>query len=274
MSVIASDCVARVSAAMGEKLKKGDIEEAAGELDRLARELVGEGLSPGDAVVAAARRYAEKAELAAVIATRNANINAIRFTELLGYVREVWKGNEAEGIRALLTGSIEGRRGARLSVAREQKVLEGQYFGQITTELERAGVMDAFKTGSLDLEVSRALWQLNEKVPRLEGLSKDAVTVAKIVHKAQEVARADANRAGAWIGKAAGWITRQSHDPWKLVKSGQQGWISAIAPRLDWARMEAQHGPIPNKIEWLAKTWQNLTTGVHLKAPGAETNTG
>lgn len=274
MSTIAADCVARVSAAMGEKLKRADIEDAANELDRLARELQGEGLPPGEAVIAAARRYAEKAELAAVIATRNANINAIRFTELLTYVRDVWKGREAEGIRALLTGSIEGRRGARLSVAREQRVLEGQYFGQMTTELERAGVMDAFKTGALDAEVSRALWQLNEKTPRLDGMSADAATIAKIIHKAQEVARADANRAGAWIGKQAGYITRQSHDPWKLVKTGQQGWISSIAPRLDWARMEAQHGPIPNKVEWLAKTWKNLTTGVHLKAPGAETNTG
>jgi hypothetical protein len=274
MSVIPADCIARVAEALGEKAKKKDIEEAADEIDRLTREVINEGGSPADAPRVAAQRYAQRAELAAVIATRNANINAIRFTELMGYIREVWKGREAEGIRAVLTGSVEGRRGARASVAREQSVIEGQYFGQLVTELERAGVMDTFKTGTLDVEITRALWQLNEKTPRLDGIPADAVTIAKAIHKAQEVARADANRAGAWIGKQAGYVTRQSHDPWKMVKLGKDAWVQAIAPRLDWAKMEAQHGPIANKAEWLGKTWLNLTTGLHLKAPGAETNTG
>jgi hypothetical protein len=274
MSVIPADCIARVTAALGEKAKKADIESAAREVERLAIEVVREGGSPTDALSLAAQRYAQRAELATVIATRNANINAIRFTELLGYVSEVWAGREAEGIRAILTGSVEGRRGARASVHREQTILEGQYFGQLTTEIERAGLMDTFKTGVLDREITRALWQLNEKTPRLDGIPADAVTIAKSIHKAQEVARAHANAAGAWIGKLAGWVTRQSHDPWKMVKLGKQAWVESIAPRLDWARMEAQHGPIPDKAAWLAKTYQNLTTGVHLKAPGAETNTG
>lgn len=177
-------------------------------------------------------------------------------------------------MRALLTGSVEGRRGARASAAREQGAIMGQYFGQVTTELERAGLLGAFKTGALDDDVARALWQLNEREPRLDGIPADAVTIARAVHKAQEVARADANKAGAWIGKLSGWITRQSHDPWKLVKRGSQAWADAIAPRLDWARMESQHGPIKDRAKWLAETYTNLAGGMHLKAPGAENNTG
>jgi hypothetical protein len=274
MSTIPADCVARISSALGEKVPRSRVDEVAKEIDRLQREVVREGGSPADSLRQATQRYANQLQLAAIIEQRNSAINARLFAERLQYVRTAWKGREAEGLRALLTGSVEGRRGARASAAREQSALMGQYFGQVTTELERAGLLGAFKTGALDDDVARALWQLNEREPRLDGIPADAVTIARAVHKAQEVARADANRAGAWIGKLSGWITRQSHDPWKLVKRGSQAWADAIAPRLDWARMESQHGPIKDRAKWLAETYTNLAGGMHLKAPGAENNTG
>jgi hypothetical protein len=274
MSTIAADCIARVAAALGDKAKKADIVEAAKQVERLTAEVLREGGSPADAVNVALMRYAKGAELAALIELRNANINALRFAERVSYVRTVWKGREAEGVRALLTGSIEARRGARASVALEQDTLNKQYLGQLTTEIERAGLFPVFKSGELDRDISRALWQLSKKNPKVDGLPKDAVTIARAIHKAQEVARHEANNAGAWIGKVEGWITRQSHDPWKLVKRGQQAWIAGIAPRLDWARMETQHGEIKDRTAWLAETYTNLAGGMHLKARGAETNSG
>ncbi len=274
MSAIPEDCAARVFGAMKESLPRARVDEAVHEIGRLQREIEFEGGSPADSLQQAAQRYGQRLELAAMIEQRNAAINARVFAERLQYVRTVWKGREAEGLRALLTGSVEGRRGARASAAREQGAIMGQYFGQVTTELERAGLLGAFKTGALDDDVARALWQLNEREPRLDGIPADAVTIARAVHKAQEVARADANKAGAWIGKLSGWITRQSHDPWKLVKRGPQAWVDTIAPRLDWARMEAQHGPIKDRAKWLSETYTNLAGGMHLKTPGAENNTG
>jgi hypothetical protein len=159
-------------------------------------------------------------------------------------------------------------------VAREQSVLAGQYLGQVTTEIERAGLMPAFKSGQLDRQIAQALWQLNEKAPRLENLPKDAVTIARAIHKAQEVARHDANNAGAWIGKLAGWITRQSHDPWKLTKLGREAWIAAVLPNLDWHRMQIAHGVIHDRQQWLAETYALLASGTHLKALGATVDNG
>lgn len=274
MSTIPADCVARISGAFGEKGVKLPLRDVARDLERLQLEAISEGRQPADALKVAAGRYAKKAELAALIDLRNAHINATILYERVNYVRQVWKGREAEGLRAILAGSVEARRGARASVAREQTTLIGQYLGQVTTEIERAGLMPAFKTGALDRDIGRALWQLSEKTPRLDNLPKDAVTLARIIHKAQEHARLDANSAGAWIGKAAGWITRQSHDSWKLVKLGQQAWISAVLPRLDWAKMEIQHGPIADRGKWLAEAYANIAGGVHLKAAGAETDSG
>ncbi len=274
MSAIPADCVARIARALGERAAQLPLFDVARDIEQLQFEVMREGVPAGDALKAAVARYASKAEIAALVELRNANINALVFSERLAYVRTVWKGREAEGLRAILTGSIEARRGARASVARDQSVLAGQYFGQVTTELERAGLMPTFKTGALDRQIAEGLWQLSEKAPRLDDLPKDAVAIARIIHKAQEVARIDANNAGAWIGKLSGWITRQSHDPWKLSKLGQRAWVEAVLPRLDWGKMEAQHGAITDRATWLAETWTNLAGGVHLKSPGAETDSG
>jgi hypothetical protein len=274
MSAVPPDCVARVTRALGERGVQLPLIDVARDVEQLQLEIMREGHSPDTALKLAASRYTTKAELAALIEVRNAHISAVVFTERLAYVRKVWAGREAEGLRAILTGSIEARRGARASVAREQSVIAGEYMGQLTTELERSGLMDVFKTGALDRDVGRALWQLNERTPNFDGISADAVTLARAVHKVQERARLDANAAGAWIGKLAGWITRQSHDPWKLVKLGQRAWVESVLPRMDWGRMEAQHGAISDRAAWLAETWENLAGGMHLKAPGAETDSG
>lgn len=274
MSVIPADCVLKLGKALEGKATKAQLTEVKRELDRLARQSVVDGVPVEDALAEATRRYARDAKTAAMIEKRNALINLQRYQQNIGYLRSTWADKGAEGLRALLTGSIEGRKGARASVARGQRELLGQYFGQVTTELERLELMPAFKSGELDLPIARALWQLNSETPNLTGMPKDAVSIAKVLHKAQEVARADANKAGAWIGKQAGYITRQSHDQWKMTTRGEKAWVDSIAPRLDWDRMEAQHGEIKDRAQWLGETYINLAAGVHLTAPGAVNTTG
>lgn len=274
MSVIPADCIAKLAEALGGKVTKAQLNDIKNDVEKLARQSKVDGVPDADVLPEASRRYARDAKTALVIEKRNALINLNRFQQNLGYVRSVWADKGAEGMRALLTGSIEGRKGARASVARGQRELLGQYYGQVTTELERLELMPEFKSGELDLPIARALWQLNLDTPNLAGIPKDAQAIAKILHKAQEVARADANKAGAWIGKQQGYITRQSHDPWKITTKGLKAWTEAIAPRLDWGRMEAQHGEIKDRGAWLAKTYKNLASGLHLKADGATNATG
>src|SRR5690606_18384136 len=100
----------------------------------------GQASSPANALMLAARKFAAQQKLAALVAKRNAAINQQRYFQNLAYVAEVWKGREYEGLRAILTGSIEGRAGARSSVALEQRTLQGLYLGGLNVELERAGV--------------------------------------------------------------------------------------------------------------------------------------
>lgn len=274
MSAIPADCILKLGRALEGKATKAQLEEVRADLDRLARQAVIDGIPAEEALTEATRRYASEAKKALAIEKRSALINLQRYQNSLGYLRSTWGDKPAEGLRAMLTGSIEGRKGARASVARSQRELLGQYVDQVTTELERQELMPAFKSGELDLPIARALWQLNLDTPNLTGLPKETVAIAKVIHKAQEVARADANKAGAWIGKQAGYITRQSHDPWRMTNRGMKDWIDTIAPKLYWQRMEAQHGEIKDRAAWLAETYTNLATGVHLKAQGATNATG
>lgn len=260
---IPADCVARVSEALGDKLTKAQVKEIAEQVDLLRQHAERNGEPPSSSLRKASRDYAEKVKLAAVIARRNAVINTLRFQALSQYLTATWSGREVEGIRAILTGSIEGRKGARVSVAGEQRVLRDHYLGLLDNELNREGVRDLFKSGVLDQDVARALWQLNSDTPNLQGLPADAVKIAKTVHKAQELARMHANQAGAWIGKLEGWVVRQSHDSYRIAKAGEATWAAKIAPLLDWGRIEAERGPIADKAGWLSQVYSSLSTGVH-----------
>lgn len=273
MNEIPKECIGRVAKALGEKTNPQQLRLIADNLQNTAAQIAREGGGP-NALTAAAARQAQQAQLAALITKRNANLNAIRFRTLSDYIGTHWQGQEAEGLRALLTGSIRAKSGARASAALEQRVLTNTYLAGLTTELERGNLLDAFRTGSMDRDVARALWQLNSPNPNLAGIPREAADVARAVHRVQETARADANAAGAWIGKLEGWIVSQSHDATRLMRAGFDSWRAVIEPRLDWARIEAERGPIADKGRWLAETYDNLASGVHLTARGASKTDG
>lgn len=273
-AVIPPTCVQRVATALGGKATPQQLQLIASNIQNAQQQILNAGGSPTSSLSQAAARVAQQAQLAALIQKRNAAINAIRYRAVTDYVTTHWKGKEAEGLRALLTGSIRAKAGARASAALEQRVLTNTYLGSLTTELDRAGLTDAWRTGSLDLEVARALWQMNQPTPNLAGLPAEAVGIAKAVHRVQEAARADANKAGAWIGKLEGWVVSQSHDAWKLMRSGFDTWRQSIEPRLDWARIEAERGPIADRAKWLGEVYANLASGVHLTARGASKTDG
>lgn len=95
----------------------------------------------------------------------------------------------------------------------------------------------------------------------LDGLSKEAQGIAKIMQKYQETARIDANRAGAFIRKLPGYVVRQSHDPYKIQRAGFKQWRDEILPLLDERTFEAGS----DADDFLLATYNGLVSGVHLK---------
>ena len=173
-AVIPSTCVQRVAAKLGNRASPQALQYVQQQLALTAQP----GPGGGPQLRQAGQRVQRQLALVAVIQQRNAAINAARFQAVRSYVSSTWAGKEAEGLRAVLTGSVEGRRGARSSVALEQQQLADQYLGGLVTELDRAGLRDTLASGALDREVGRALWQLNSQQPNLAGLPREAVDIA------------------------------------------------------------------------------------------------
>ena len=218
MSRIPAACVARVAAALGTKITPQTLAYVRQQIGQTAAPTAGGfGLTPPPGNLAqAAATFQQRAALAAVIQRRNAALNAVAHQRIRGYIASAWADKPAEGLRALLTGSIEGRNAARASASREQQMLMHRYTGGLDSELELAGVRKLFASGANDLEVSRALAQLSQQTPNMTGIGREAQTIARIVRKWQTVARNDANAAGAWIGKLDDFITSRSRNSfWK-----------------------------------------------------------
>lgn len=263
--MILNDCLDAVTKAAGRELSKSEIKQLSNELEKRTRAAQAEttGLSYEDAALKAADSLGQQMKAAAAIERRNAAMNVKRLTDAVTFVKNSFGDDPALGMQSILTGSQRARTGARRSVAAEQEQLRGLYLGGLLTDLERSGELSILTSGSADLDIAKALWQLNSKEPDFAGLMPEAVKLAKVINKWQEIARVDANKAGAWIGKLPGYIVRQSHDMWKIREAGFEKWRDDILPSLDLNRM----GVVTDDVEdYLREVWTGLATGQHLKA--------
>lgn len=252
--------------AAGDKLSAKEVGEIIEQLRKRQRDLRASEtvVNDQDAALRAAEDFASEQELAAVIVKRNEAINLAARKNLLGYVKGQWGDRMVDGLEARLVGVQRARVGARQSIAAEQRAMRQQYVGGLISDLERAGVREAFASGALDLEVSRALFSIDDGAA-VRGMNPDAVKIAKVVHEWQERARIDANKAGAWIKKLPGYVARQSHDAHKIEKAGFTAWRDAILPKLDVARSFPDTAP-GELDSGLRDVWRGLSTGIHLTA--------
>lgn len=222
--------------------------------------LIGEGVDPATASAQAGLEISETLKAAAAIEKRNALINRRIRLEALDYLRTTWNENPAEGVLALLYGSARARFGSRASVNAAQSALFRRYIGGVQGELEAAGLFDVLRRGELDRDVFKAMRSLKDPAA-LRQIPDQAVEIAKILDKWQEVARVEANRAGGWIGKLDDYGLRQSHNADRIMRAGEEKWKADILPKLDLARMFPD-GPPKDMDNWLHETFLNITTGV------------
>jgi hypothetical protein len=173
----------------------------------------------------------------ALILQYSTRLNAFNF------VMQNFAGREEEGLSAMLVGSNRTLGGSRNSIDANQTALKGWHLGGLIADLKALGgdQFEMFRRGVLDADVARALWSIDNTNPNAAYKGpKEALEIAQVVHKWQEKARFDQNKAGAWIGKEEGYIVRQSHDRAKIHKAGYQTWRDAIEPKQDWERIAEQ----------------------------------
>lgn len=241
------------------KKERAALEKKIGSVDDLEQQLLQKLQGKVDNAVIAAQ--AQKRATALQLAKR---------LEAFDFVTQNFAGMEEEGLSALLVGTNRIKTGARKSVDAAQKSLEGFYTGGLLADLQALGKthVKMLAKGAMDEDIARAMWSIdNPAAAEFKG-PKEAMDIAQVIHKWQEKARDDANRAGAWIGKEPGYIVRQSHDSARIRKAGFQKWAQEISSRLDWDRTADGNLSTPKaRNDFLLEVWKNLTMG-RIPEPG------
>ncbi len=266
----AQDCINAVKDVLGEDSTDSRLEEIFDLLDRRSKAKLRDdpSLTQEQAVASAAQTLASEKKLAALIELRNEAINKARAA-----VREdFYKQLEAKGIkrsaaiRALTVGREGPWQGAGRSVDAVKHAIEAELAGPMVVELERAGLLDAavMKDPDFERSVAREMAIVNgaKDVQPTGDLSAQAL--AKILAKYTENARVMQNKAGAYIRKIDGYVTRQSHDQLKIARAGFEEWKAKIQPLLD----ERTFDDAFDRDKFLKGAYANLASGDHMKASG------
>lgn len=210
--------------------------------------------------------YNRRKQAAVAAHKRAVELQQARIHANLNHIMTKFSGMEWEGISALQIGSKFVRDGARYSVDSVRASLSGYYLGNLLNDLEEIGpaTFELLRKGKLDREIARALWEID--TGNYNG-PKEALDIAKAIHKWGEAARVDENNAGVWIPKLAGYIIRQSHDQAKIRAAGFGKWKAAIEERLDWSR--TANGAFDPDVDraaadnFLHEVYLGFTTGIH-----------
>jgi ribosomal protein S20 len=210
----------------------------------------------------AANELSDRLVQAAVIEKRNAALNLAAKMKALSFVQSEFAGFEAEGFKALLAGSEMRRRGARASVQAEQAQMLGGWMGGIINDMNAAGLWDLFVSETMARETSRAMFRMGDPDANMADLPKEAVEMARIISKYQDDALYTQNRFGSWIRDMRGYIVRQSHDAYRIMKTGYQEWRDFVLPRLDTERT-FRNGE--NIEEFLKQAYDDFAAGSHMK---------
>ena len=220
----------------------------------------------------AADTLANNLVMAAVIEKRNAALNINARLKAAAFVNQFrGKGLDFEGFAALLVGSERVRSGARISIDAEYKGFRGEWVGGMIADVEKLGLMREFTSGAFDKDIYDALWRMGQKNADMTGLSPEAVKLANVINKYQTDARNTRNRFGAWIRDLQGYITRQSHDMFKIREVADKDWIDFVLPRLDLDKM-TRLGLISadDPVRSLRAIYDDFAAGVHMKAQAGE----
>ncbi|VVE77381.1 hypothetical protein [Pandoraea sputorum] len=259
------DCIDAINKAAGRALSDDEHEALQSMLQSRTRYLAARDAATDlhQAALQAAEELAGEVRMASAIEKRNAAINAAVRLERVAWVQKQFGRNFAEGLEAMLVGVNRAKEGSRRSVMSVQKTMRDQYLSGFIADIERTGLRKQFADGSMDRDVWRALWSLEDGA-ELAKVPKEAVQIAQAVHKWMEVARVDANDAGAWIKKLPGYVIRQTHDMESIRRAGRDEWTRDAAKWFDLARMASDEGrSIPDILEGL---YRNLASGLHMKA--------
>jgi hypothetical protein len=262
-------CIDEIKAASGGKLDDAGATRVLGAVMDRALRYEKDGMNRADAALKAAREMGDEERMAAAIQRRNALMSLRARVERRQVIERA--PTLFDGFRAVIHGINTPIAGGRMSAAGEWRGLHGKYM-MMTADLERAGLLASMRKGLFDRELAREMYALaqphgeGEKIASVTGHAQ-AFAAAQILHKFQELARNDVNKAGAWIGAYDGYIARTSHDPDAIRRAGFEEWRQVVMENLDQDRT---FEGIEDPEAFLRGVYNALITGTHLTQEGMQ----
>ena len=222
----------------------------------------------------------KEAELAKKIERRNRYKNILVEKKIMDLAdkADAMVDDPSLALEALLVGVNAPFEGAQRSVDSLINAMGGQFFGGLVADLRGSGLLTKFNTmsGDFELEVTRALGNLNRKNPDPNiKVSKDAQGIAEIMHKYQRAALQRENKAGAYIRLKEGRVVRTSHDPRRMTDAGKDTWVEYMmdGERLDWSKTadgELLDADYNARRAFLERSYEAITTGVRIATDRTE----
>ena len=222
----------------------------------------------------------KEAELAKKIERRNRYKNILVEKKIMDLAdkADAMVDDPSLALEALLVGVNAPFEGAQRSVDSLINAMGGQFFGGLVADLRGSGLLTKFNTmsGDFELEVTRALGNLNRKDPDPNiKVSKDEKGIAEVMHKYQRAALQRENKAGAYIRLKEGRVVRTSHDPRRMTDAGKDTWVEYMmdGERLDWSKTadgELLDADYDARRAFLERSYEAITTGVRIATDRTE----
>lgn len=274
------DCYAEIAKSLGRELSDAEKKEISSDLksitDNLSRQDSIDDL--GAAIAKETKKLTDSKVLEAAIEKRNAVLNTSARLKTKDYLKSVWADDPGEGIVAVLGNSLVDRFGSKNGVASSIQTKKAKYVMGFQSELISKGLDKFAEVPALQKDIFLAVHELTQDAPNADILAKldpNAVEVGKIMSKYQELSRLEANKAGAWINKRAGYVIRRSHDQYRIAKAAGMevpvndikhfhAWRDFVADKLDWENMGFDV-PMNRREQFLKEMFNQFASGVHVK---------
>lgn len=268
-------CIAEIQQAVGRELTEDEIRRLDKQVTKLIDKLnVQKHAEAFDTLLMKEiEKAGDLAQAAAIIQKRNAVKNKVAQIAQMEYLKTTWADDPAEGIKAVLVGTMTGREGGKRSTGTLQDALSDTYLMGVAADLDRAQLTQWVANGSYDKQIWAAMWELNKTAPDekvLSALPPEARQAAAILNKWTETGRINANKAGAWIKKLDGYVTRHSHDQLRIKEAGTDTWVTDLTKWLDWERTMPDVEPNRREVV-LRNLYSDFVSGKHLKFESAPT---
>lgn len=266
---MAKDCVEEVMKGLGNTetatILKGEIEKIVSRMRKeRAKAFVDGILNPESA-------YREKALEILNRERINTKIDRIKTLENIekrkrADLRIKERPNAVEGISVLNVGDNKRVGSNRFSAYGIQDSLKKQLMASIIKEVRATGYEDLIKGSQVDSIINRDVMievsELNKKNGNFGVTnSKEAMALAKAIHKGQKLILGVLNSSGAYIRELEGYAGRVTHDSVKLQKIGKEQWIDSILPLLDHEKTFNSDLIDADPVEFLSTVYDDIVTG-------------